>query len=171
METVYGRMCDSIKRIMAKDGVLEVRELCARYTTDVVSSAIYGIESGAFTDENSKIRALARDVFVPNWRTILLFMITPIFPFLSKVMKVRFMPKKEADFMTELLTETLRYRKDNNINRQDYIDYLIHLREKKGLIMDEMVAHTASFFFDGIETSSVTLCYIFYEVIFIVELN
>lgn len=65
--------------------------------------------------------------------------------------------------MTQLLSDTLEYRKKNNVERQDYIDYLIHLREKKGIELVDMVAHTASFFFDGIETSSVTLTNLFYE--------
>lgn len=164
MQSVYDRMSEYIQQTMKQDGYIETKELCARFTTDVVSSAIYGIESDAFTDENSKIRALARGVFQPNWRLFVIIAIQPIFPALSKKIKVRFVPKKEAAFMTELLEETLRYRKENKVVRQDYVDYLIHLQEKKGLSLVEMTAHTASFFFDGIETSSLTLSNLFYEV-------
>jgi len=163
MQVVYTRMADYIDQEMRTSGFLEDRELCAKYTTDVVSTSIFGVDSDAFTDPNSEIRNLARNVLSPSLRLSILITLSPIFPNLVKKFGVRFMPEKEAEFMAHLLRETIKYRKNNNVNRQDYTDFLIQLKEKKGLEEIDMVGHTASFFFDGIETSSITMANIFYE--------
>lgn len=146
------------------ESFIEARELCAKYTTDVVASSIYGIEGGSFTNKDSAVRKIARDVMSPSWRLIFIGVLQPAFPIISKLLKVRFVPKQQAEFLIDLLNQTLKYRKDNNVDRQDFVDYLIHLREKKGLPDIEIAAHTVTFFFDGIETSSITMSFILYEV-------
>lgn len=145
---------------------IETRELCAKFTTDVVAASIYGVEGGSFTNSDSEIRKLARDVMSPNWRLIVIGILQPAFPIISKLFKLRFVAADKAAFLVDLLNQTLEYRKKNNVERQDYVDYLTHLREKKGLADIEIAAHTVTFFFDGIETSSITLSYIIYEVSF-----
>lgn len=162
LQCVCERMDQFIREEMASRGSLDTRELCAKYTTDTVASSIYGVESGAFTDPNSKIRALAKNVFTPSFRLNFILKMSPILPWLTEVFKVRMVAKKEADFMLQLLRETIKYRQENNISRQDYTDYLINLREKKGLDEMTLVGHVASFFFDGIESSSLIMTNLFY---------
>lgn len=160
MEEVAERM----KKFIANgNGHFETRELCAKYTTDVVASSIFGIEGGGFADENSPVRKIARDALSPNWRLFVIAFLSPAFPFILKILKVRFVPKESGDFLIKLLNDALDHRKKTNLVRQDYLDFLIHLRDKKGLSETEVAAHTVTFFFDGIETSSITMSYIFYE--------
>lgn len=164
MQEVADRMKTYIKKEIKIQDYIETRELCAKYTTDVVTCSIYGVESGAFSNEHSEIRDTARNVLSPSIRLFIILYVTPFFPGLSKFIKLKFCPDKEANFLTKLLNDALKYRIDNKIQRQDYLDFLIHLREKKGLSDIEITAHTLSFFFDGIETSSITLSFILYEV-------
>lgn len=164
MQEVAGRMKKYIHKEIRIQDHLEMRELCAKFTTDVVASSIYGVESGAFSGEKSEIRQVARDVLKPSLRLFFIIGLAPFFPWISNIVKVKFCPDKEANFLVKLLNDALKYRKENNIERQDYLDFLIHLREKKGLSDVEIAAHTLSFFFDGIETSSMALSNIFYEV-------
>lgn len=142
----------------------EVRELCAMFTTDVVGSAVYGVESRVFSGEKSEIREVARTVMRPSWRLFCITMIGPFYPWITKIIKMKFCPDKEANFIISLLNGTLKYRKENNVKRNDFLDYLIYLREKKGITDVETAAWSLTFFFDGIETSALTLSNIFYEV-------
>lgn len=157
-------MTKFIDEKMRQEGSLDNRELCAKFTTDVVGSSIYGVESGAFTQPHSAIRELAVNVLSPSWRLSVLLFVSPIFPAIVDWLKVSLVAKKEADFMTQLLRDTLKYRKENKVDRQDFMDFLIQLKEKKGLGEIDLVSHCAAFFFDGIETSSITLSNIFFEV-------
>uniref|UniRef100_A0A336LXR4 CSON009724 protein n=1 Tax=Culicoides sonorensis TaxID=179676 RepID=A0A336LXR4_CULSO len=163
MNSVVENMKQYIETQMENEEYLETRELCAKYTTDVVCNSIYGIDSGAFTEEKSPLRDVARNVLSPSWRLFLIMGFSPALPFLKKIVRVRFVPEHYANFLTDLLNKTIQYRKENNVDRQDFVDYLIHLKEKKGISDVETAAHTVTFFFDGIETSSITMSYVFYE--------
>lgn len=164
MQEVADRMKLYIKREGRVSNEFETKELCGKYTTDVVASAIYGIESGAFSGQHSEIRDVARRILSPSIRMFFINSIAPFIPAITKIVKVKFCPDKEANFLTGLLNDALKYRIDNNIQRQDYLDFLIHLREKKGLSDIDITAHTVTFFLDGIETSSTALAHVFYQV-------
>lgn len=153
-----------IKSETPSQGSFEAGELCGKYTTDVVASSIYGVESGAFIDENSRIRQVARDIFNPSFSLFFITSVAPYFPLLAKFIKVKIVSDTDSNFLIDLLRKAIEHRTTSKVQRQDFLDFLIHLREKKGLSELEMAAHTVTFFFDGIETSKTTLSNIFYEV-------
>ena len=62
------------------------------------------------------------------------------------------------------MKQALKYRKDNNVQREDFLDFLIQLRKKNAMQDIDMAAHTVSFFTDGFDTSSVAIAHAFYEV-------
>lgn len=164
MQEVAGRMKKFIHAENRIQDSFEMRELCAKFTTDVVGASIYGVEAGAFSGEESEVRTVAKNVMSPSWRLFFIIGLAPFFPWVSNFITVKMCPDREANFLVKLMNDALKYRKENNIERQDYLDFLIHLREKKGISDVEIAAHTVSFFFDGIETSSMTLSTVFYEV-------
>lgn len=163
MQAVADSMKQYIDTQMENDEYIETREVCAKYTTDVVCNSIYGVDSGAFTQEKSELRDIARNVLSPSWRLFAILSLSPALPIIKKLLRVRFVPKDNANFLIDMLNKTIQYRKEKNVERQDFVDFLIHLREKKGISDIEAAAHTVTFFFDGIETSSITLSNVFYE--------
>lgn len=54
-------------------------------------------------------------------------------------------------------------RKENNIEREDFLNYLLDLKEKKNLSKMDMAAHTITFFLDGLETSTAAISYALYH--------
>lgn len=44
----------------------------------------------------------------------------------------RFIPKDVEKWFTGILTETIKYRKENNIVRNDYLDMMLSLKDKQG---------------------------------------
>lgn len=161
MQEVAGRMKQYIHSNI--HDALEMREVTAKFTTDIVTLCIYGVESGAFSGEHSEVRNVARDVMYPAWRSFFTLSFVPYFPMLANFLKMKLCPDKDANFLIKLLTDTLNYRKENNIKRQDFMDHIMFLRDKKGVSDVEITAHAFTFFFDGIETSSLTLSKLFYQ--------
>lgn len=54
-----------------------------------------------------------------------------------------------------MVSETLKYRKENNIVRNDFLDAMSQIKTEDGLFSEiDIVANAASFFGDGYETSS-----------------
>lgn len=138
-----------------KDG-LDTRELAAKYTTDVVSTCIFAMDGGSFSKKDSEIRKAANRIMLkPNFVLVIKFIISSMLPSLKKLIKLNFIPKDVEIFFTDLLNQALRYRKDNNITRIDYLDYLSQLKDKKNLTELDLAGHTITFFVDGFDTSSV----------------
>lgn len=164
IEDVQGRMIKYIEQQIKKREPLEARELCAKFTTDVVSNAIFGIDAQSFIKENAEIRERGRQLMATNaWFMVKMFLVAAI-PFLKKVFSVRFVSIDNEKFFIDLMKQALKYRKENNVQREDFLDFLIQLRKKKELQEIDMASHTISFFTDGFDTSSVAIAQVLYEV-------
>lgn len=165
IEDVQGRMIKYIEdQIDVKSEPLDTREVCAKYTTDVVSNAIFGIDAQSFTKENPEIREMGRRLMAPSGVFIFKMFLVASIPILKKVVNMRFTQKDIEKFFIDLMEQALKYREDNKVQREDFLDYLIQLKKKKGTANIDMAAHTISFFTDGFETSSVAIAHAFYEV-------
>jgi cytochrome P450 len=145
---------------------LEAKELSAKFTVDVVSNAIYGIDAGSFNNEKPEIREMGRLLFAPATMVFFKIFLLSSFPFLKKFMTIQFTETRVQTFFTNLMQQALEYREKSKIHREDFLDYIINLRKKKHISDTEMAAHTISFFSDGFETSSIGIAHNIYEVIF-----
>lgn len=164
IEDVQGRMIKYVEDQIKNGEPLDARELCAKYTTDVVSNAIFGIDAQSFTKENPEIREMGRRLMAPSGVFIFKMFLVASIPILKKIIDMRFTQKDIEKFFIDLMDQALKYREDNKIQREDFLDYLIQLRKKKGTTNIDMAAHTISFFTDGFETSSVAIAHSLYEV-------
>ncbi|XP_037052040.1 probable cytochrome P450 28d1 [Bradysia coprophila] len=138
------------------------KELSTRYTTDVVSSCIYGVDSKAFSDEESVIRKVGSSIIEPNLQFILYFLLIKMFPFITNFYRMPFVKKRTQDFFVKLMADAIKLREDQKIERDDYLNYLLQLKKKKNLPDIEVVAHTITFFLDGFETSSIAIAHMLY---------
>uniref|UniRef100_A0A1B0CEM5 Cytochrome n=1 Tax=Lutzomyia longipalpis TaxID=7200 RepID=A0A1B0CEM5_LUTLO len=141
----------------------DAKELAAKFTTDVVSSCIFGLHAGSFTGGDATIRKMGTRIFSPDWKSLLYFFATQFFPFLMKFYKMPIVPKDVEIFFVNLMKDAIALRGKTAINRFDYLHYLIELKEKNNLKELDMVAHAITFFLDGFETSSVVLSFTLYE--------
>uniref|UniRef100_A0A1B0CGS0 Cytochrome n=1 Tax=Lutzomyia longipalpis TaxID=7200 RepID=A0A1B0CGS0_LUTLO len=145
-----------------KDAI-EVREMCAKYATDVVSSCIFGLDAESFTTEKPLIREMGIKLMNPTFTAILYFILIEILPFMRHIIRMPFVPKEVETFFVNLMRDAILLRKKNKIERVDFLHYLLELQERKGLKDIDMVAHAVTFFLDGFETSSVAMSYALYE--------
>lgn len=164
MEEVQGHMAKYIEKLIPSKEPFDAREICAKYTTDVVALSIFGIDAQSFTKENSEIREMGRKLMAPNSILLLKMFAMSTIPALKMIMELRFVTGDVEKFFISLMEQALKYRKDNNVQREDFLDYLIQLREKKSLKDIDMAAHTITFFTDGFETSSIAIAHALYEV-------
>lgn len=129
----------------------------------MVSSAIYGVDSKAFSEEESIIRKMGASLFEFPLKFIIYFTLIQIFPFITKIFKMSLIPKKIETFFTQLTNDAIKLRESSGVERDDYLGYLLQLRKKKNLAPVEVAAHTLTFFLDGYETSSVIIAHCLYQ--------
>lgn len=156
---------------------IEIKEFCARFTTDVIGTCAFGIECNSLEDPNAEFRAKGRDIFSkPRHNQLLqLFILTN--PKISKKLRLKAVTDDVHSFFLNAVRSTVDYRKKNNIKRNDFLDQLIQLRAEneeearkgggidlsKGLTIEQMAAQAFVFFIAGFETSSSTMGFCLYE--------
>lgn len=164
IQEVQDRLTKYIDNTISKNEPFDARELCAKYTTDVVALSIFGVDAQSFTKEKPEIREMGRKLLAFDTFFIVKMLVVAAFPWIKKIFSMRFTEVELDNFFINLMEQALKYRKDNKVQREDFLEYLIQLRDKKGIKNIDMAAHTISFFTDGFETSSVAIAHVLYEV-------
>ncbi|GAB0098876.1 Cytochrome P450 [Sergentomyia squamirostris] len=169
MYPVVEDVCDGMKQYIQREikknvHGFDAKELSSKYTTDVVSNCIFGVDASSFTNEKPIIREMGKELFTPSARILIYFFIQTIFPAIRSIYKMSFVPKNVEKFFISIMKDAIAFRKKTNVDRFDYLHYLLELQEKKNLNELDLVAHAVTFFLDGFETSSVSLSFTLYEV-------
>jgi len=151
IQDVSTRMIKYITTESKKNNPFDARELSAKFTTDVVSNCIFGIDAESFTKEKPEIREIGRKLLDPSAKLFFKIFLVESFNFLKSIIKIQFMPEDVKDFFVNLMQQALKYREEKNVQREDFLDYVIQLRNKKHISELEMASHTISFFTDGFE--------------------
>ncbi|KAL7036967.1 hypothetical protein ACKWTF_009020 [Chironomus riparius] len=163
IQDVSTRMVKYVATESEKSDPFDARELSAKYTTDVVSNCIFGIDAESFTKEKPEIREMGRRLFSSSpWIFIKMILIAS-FKFLKRFIKIQLMQIEVKEFFVNLMQQALKYRNENKVQREDFLDFIIQLRNKKHISELEMASHTISCFSDGFETSSIAISHALYE--------
>ncbi|XP_065367005.1 uncharacterized protein LOC135959839 [Calliphora vicina] len=179
MVAVGKNFSQTLKQELSKtpNNVLEIKDLCARFTTDVIGSCAFGIECNSLQDPNAEFRVKGRAIFTDTRHGILVQMFMMIFPDLARKLHMKLFTDSVSDFFINIVKQTVDYRLANNIKRNDFMDLLIELKNKnddtehnssgidlsQGLTIEQMAAQTFVFFLGGFETSSITISFCLYE--------
>nr|XP_018896567.1 PREDICTED: cytochrome P450 6k1-like isoform X1 [Bemisia tabaci] len=155
---------------------LEIRELTAKYSTDVIGSVAFGLEFESFAAEDAPFRAMGRKVFSPSMKYAVSMVVRQFFPDVYNYLDLRSFPKNVNNFFEDLTKDTMEMRKNNNIQRNDFMHLLLKLKEEEERIQTENKSSTAFefsmktvaaqafvFFAAGFETTSTTLSFCLYE--------
>lgn len=164
IEDIQGRLVKYITEQIKTKKPLEARDLCSRYTIDVASNTILGIDAHSLSTKKSRIREMSKQLSAPTPSFLLKMMIAAAIPAMKKFLSLRFMAIETERFFVNLVDQALAYREKNNVQREDFLDYMIQLKEKKRLNHTDIACHTTLFFIDGFDTSSTVIAHALYEV-------
>ena len=78
-----------VKQSAENNETVEMKELLCRFTTDVISSCAFGIESNCLKNPDSEFRKWGKKIFQQDWRLILINMFMFMVPKLIGYIKVR----------------------------------------------------------------------------------
>lgn len=122
----------------------------------------WGIETGNFaitadgdTTEDTPFLSMSKQLIAQTFNAFKYFFIVGIFPIVRYMVYVRFFPEITDRFFLQLTKSALKMRNaagDNN--RQDFLQHMMNVQEKKGISETEIVAHQLTLLFDGFETSA-----------------
>ena len=89
---------------------MEVKETMARFTTDIIASCAFGINSNSLKDPDSEFVRRVRTVFKYSVKKGLAMMTTFFAPHLKNIFRLKFIDDKTNDYLRQIVWSTVDYR-------------------------------------------------------------
>ncbi|CAD7079471.1 unnamed protein product [Hermetia illucens] len=176
---VSDRFNKTLDELLKTQKTHEVKDLLARFTTDVIGTCAFGIECNSLKDPNAEFRKYGRKHIEEPSHGALVNRLMNVFPRLCQMLHLTRTHHDVTKFFMGIVRETVDYREKNSIRRNDFMDLLIQLKNHatidgdgeenvdskviRKLTFEELAAQAFVFFLGGFETSSSTLTFTLYE--------
>ncbi|XP_058826765.1 cytochrome P450 6a2-like, partial [Topomyia yanbarensis] len=143
---------------------MQIKDVMARFTTDVIGSCAFGIECNSFKEPNSEFRKFGQLVFETPRHSLMMSLFLRLYPDAGKRLRIKSLRDECSEFFYKLVKNMMNYREKNEIERNDFLNMLIQLRKnEKQLSVEEIAAQSFIFFAAGFETSSSNQTFCLYE--------
>ncbi|OAD56723.1 Cytochrome P450 6B4 [Eufriesea mexicana] len=158
-----------LNKIVAQKEPIDFHNVTAKFATDVIGSCAFGIETSALDDEESDFRKLGKTIVAVDLQNTIRLKVRTFLPKLYDLSGYIFPERRFTPYFTNLVADTMKYRKENKVYRPDFIHILMELKEHPDSIEEfkltnEILAAQAFIFFvAGFETSSSTMSNALYE--------
>lgn len=158
MQHVCNRLTSYIHDQLARkpDG-FDAKALAAKFTTDVVANCIYGIDSGALSDNPSTMSQMGSAIFDVSTKFTIYTVLVQLMPWIRNFYSMSFVDKRIEHFFEKLTSDAVKMRLNSGVQRDDFLNFILQIRQRKPVSDIEMAAHTLTFFVDGYETSSAVI--------------
>ncbi|XP_065366571.1 cytochrome P450 6a9-like [Calliphora vicina] len=162
------------QEIKEHKNIIEIKDLMGRFTTDVIGTCAFGIDCNSLKEPNTEFRVMGKRAIKEQRHGLLVNGLMQNFPDLARRLHVKQIPDDIEKFYINLVKQTVEYREQNNVRRNDLMDTLIDLKNKKliqsehgeeltNLTLNQIAAQAFVFFNAGFETSSTTMSFALYE--------
>ncbi|XP_037910909.1 cytochrome P450 6a9-like [Hermetia illucens] len=170
---VADKFNETLGELLKTQKTLEIKDLLARFTTDVIGTCAFGIECNSLKDPNAEFRRYGRKHIEEPAHGRFVTSFVNIFPNLSNKLRIARNHRDVTTFFMGIVQETVEFR-EKNIRRNDFMDLLIQLKNNASIdeedskiigkiTLKEVAAQAFVFFVGGFETSLSTLTFTFYE--------
>ncbi|XP_060530423.1 uncharacterized protein LOC132704440 [Cylas formicarius] len=169
---------DVLREIVLSEcqGEADVGETLRQFTTDVIISCAFGLESNTLRGRDNEFRNFGDVIFKPSQvKKNVLDIIKEYLPH-QRAQNL----KDLENFFLGLVKQTMDYREKNNVYRKDFLHLLIQLKNRGAISEDadlfrsenagadtltefEIAAQCLIFFLAGFETSANTMTFALYE--------
>jgi cytochrome P450 family 6 len=89
---------------------VDVRETMAKYTTDVIASCAFGIQSHSLKHPDAEFWGHLRNIFDFSIKKGLVGLLWFFRPSITAILKLKFVDDKTADYMRKTVWSTVEYR-------------------------------------------------------------
>jgi cytochrome P450 family 6 len=116
---------------------IEMKDILARFTTDVIGNVAFGLDINSMKNPDSMFRKMGRKVFdTPPLQTLKVLFLTT---FRKTVQNFGFKVTNQevSDFFLSSIKETVEYRESNDIKRNDFLSLLLQIKNQ-GKINDDI---------------------------------
>ncbi|KAH0946702.1 hypothetical protein HN011_009582 [Eciton burchellii] len=163
---------------------VDIRDLSVKFTTEVIATCFFGLETNTMQNGNSEFRRMCKRVLDPSLMLAIKRCIRDYMPRVFKWLSISLNPSDVIIYFMRIVKEMIAHRQMNNVTRNDIMQVLMDLRYKKiqedtpfafqsqdvpskvnDVVIDDklIAAQVYIFFLAGFETSSTTMSFAMYE--------
>ncbi|KAG8039659.1 hypothetical protein G9C98_000388 [Cotesia typhae] len=154
-------MNENLMSVIGED--VQVRAVMERFAIDVIAICGFGLKTDALINEDNIFYKMTRRIFSLNLKNLIRLRMKSYAPLLYKFIGSYFTDWEMQKFFIDITRESIEHRRKYNINRNDFIDLLMALKEKSQedddiILTDvDLAAQLFIFFIAGFETSGSTI--------------
>ncbi|EAT32869.1 AAEL014892-PA [Aedes aegypti] len=112
---------------------LEMKNVLAGFTTDVIGSCAFGIECNSLRATHCRFREVSRKIFEQSVGQMLWMIVLMLFKGVATKLKLKATPAEVENFFTNMVQETIDHRERNNVQRSDFMNILIQMKNSTNL--------------------------------------
>ena len=126
-----------LEKVGERGDVIEIKEILARFSTDIISSCAFGIECNCLKNEDAEFRKWGRKIFEPSLKHLVIGILSGAAPVVLDTLKLSTFDSDVTKYFRNMVQETVEYREKNNVKRNDFLQLLIQLKNKDVLDDEE----------------------------------
>lgn len=166
--TVSQELCETLLDEISEDSVVDVKDLVSRYTVDVIGKCAFGIECNSLKNPQAEFRQHIKKFTKEMQKESIMRVLALNYPTVARKLGITLTPKYIANFFMNTVKDTVDYRENNNVERNDFMNLLIALKnngdeDEGNLTLTEVASQAFIFFLAGFDTSSTTISFCLYE--------
>lgn len=128
-------------------------QISTRVVGNIVFDILMGVDAKAF-EPKSEFIDQAVNQFTTSPYAGLWNIIYSVFPFIRSIYPSRFTSEQFTAWFTDVFTHAIKMREEQKITREDYLNFLIDLRNRKNLSYEVLCSYAYTYFLDGFITTS-----------------
>lgn len=114
---------------------IEIRDIMARYTTDIIASVAFGYNCDSINDHDNVFRKMGAKVFKPTPKTALRALVTFFLPKINEFLGIRVADADVEEFMFSMVKYSMELRESGKLVRNDFMQVMMGM--KNGASEDE----------------------------------
>jgi cytochrome P450 family 6 len=114
-----------------RNDIIEMKDIVARFTTDVIASCAFGIQCNCLNHPDAEFRQWGRRMVEPPLMERLVGILYTLVPSIPIFLKLPLTPKSVSAFFRKVVKESIEFRIENGVKRNDFMQLLIGLKENK----------------------------------------
>nr|QTM97438.1 Cytochrome P450 [Sitophilus oryzae] len=142
---------------------VETKEVCGKYSTNLIALTAFGVDAKCFENENAEFRAIGKAIWETSFSNAVRQLGSNFFPGLINTFGISFVSGKLIKQMKSIINSVINTR--NQLNQNKGNDLIDILRGMDGANMsnDMILAQAVQFFVAGFDTISSTMSFTLYE--------
>lgn len=128
------QLTERLERAAEDRDVVDAKDVLARFTMDIIATCAFGVEINSLVDTNSEFYKAGLLTFKPRVRLAVNQLVLVLFPSLGKLINLQLIERDNKAMFTHLISESVKFREDNNYRRNDFLDILIKLKNNQSIL-------------------------------------